>query len=166
MHHRLWCHQDPIIIKGGKNKTDTEVRSPWWFSFIQYKHSFDLPVIAFCVCLSFLAVWVVHGSCEPGPGWRCNASGLDCTSPPPPAASSAEPLRNLQPCRSSAVLTQRTGRTGKITWLKSEDINMTFQHHSTQKIAICKFRIIYQVQVLLADSGQTEATPSTSLQPT
>lgn len=78
------------------------------FSFS--KKSISGQSLYLCVCLSFWAVGAGRGSCEPEPGWRCNGSGPGCTNPPPPAASSAEPLRNLLPCRSSAALTQTEDR--------------------------------------------------------
>lgn len=79
----------------------------------QAKKIFHFLTFHECVCKGLLYVWAVEclsswaggaglGSCVPGPGWRCIGSGPGCIAPPPPAASSVEPLRSLPPCHSAA----------------------------------------------------------------
>ncbi len=88
-----------------------KVGSPWWFSLVVFAWQRILfhkklsiwVLVSLYICTVSFSLWAVgagHGSCEPGPGWKCSGSGPGRTIPPPPAASSAEPLRNLQPCRS------------------------------------------------------------------
>lgn len=103
--------------------------------FIQYKESAYFPVFEYGPVFSFLAVGAVLWPCEQGPGWKCTESGLDCTIPPPPAASSAETLRNWQPPRSWAALTRRDEAIRQITH--------NFSKCRQNVIASCKFYCIF-----------------------
>lgn len=80
----------------------------FWCCLATVESIWNIFMDSLCVVrLSFWAVGAGRGSCAPGPGWRCSGIAPGCTGPPPPAASSAEPLRNPPPCRSSAAVTHR-----------------------------------------------------------